>query len=94
MLKTLIPNSHNLYPLYTGRDFWWSLTRKPNKFMKHETIEEQLPMDSDELQHLDECNSEWVESWKAAAEKPTELEVHVFTPVAKKKRLVRIQTRR
>jgi hypothetical protein len=36
-------------------------------------------VDSDELQLLDECNSEWVEAWKAAAKQLTELEVHVST---------------
>ena len=44
----------------------------------HEIVGKQLSVDSDELQLLDECNCEWVDAWKAAAEQMTELELHVI----------------
>jgi hypothetical protein len=48
------------------------------KFADNKIIGKQLSVDSDELQLLDECNHEWVDAWKAAAEQMTELELHVI----------------
>jgi hypothetical protein len=73
------------------RNFWWNHTRKPNKFAKQKKVAEQFFVDSDELQHLDECDSEWVEAWKVAANQLIELEAHVSQPAEKQKRLVEIK---
>jgi hypothetical protein len=54
--------------------------RKPNKSVIHVTAGPQLIEDSDELQLLDECNFQWVEAWKAAAEESTELKAQVIMP--------------
>ena len=51
---------------------------EPKKFTGREIVGKQLSVDSDELQLLDECNYEWVDAWKAAAEQMTELELHVI----------------
>jgi hypothetical protein len=51
--------------------------RKPNKFVKQKKVAGQFFVDSDELQHLDECDSKWVKAWKVAENQLTELEVHV-----------------
>jgi hypothetical protein len=45
---------------------------EPRKLANNEIVRKQLSVDSDELQLLDECNCEWVDAWKAAAEQMTE----------------------
>jgi hypothetical protein len=52
--------------------------RKPKKSAKGELIGKEPTADPDELQLFDEFNSEWVDAWKAAAEKKGELDVYVF----------------
>jgi hypothetical protein len=78
------------------RNFWCNHTRKPNKFAKNETVDDQFSMvsDYDELQLLDECDSEWVEAWKEAAKQLSELMVHVFAPPEQERRLVERKKRR
>lgn len=69
-------------------------SRKPKKFAKNMTVEPQYSEDPDELQLLDECNSEWAEAWKALAKRPTDLEVFTLEPVEQQKKLARRQRRR
>jgi hypothetical protein len=58
---------------------------EPKKSEKLEVVREELIVDSDELQLLDECNREWVDAWKAAAEQMTGLELHVAEEPIRKK---------
>jgi hypothetical protein len=51
----------------------------PNKFARHETVELKSVEDPDELQMLDECDSRWVEAWKAAARQLNKLKVIAST---------------
>jgi hypothetical protein len=69
-------------------------SRKPKKFGKNITVEHQYSEDPDELQLLDECNSEWAEAWKAVAKRPTDLDVFTLEPVEQQKKLARRQRRR
>lgn len=45
-------------------------------------------MDSDESQLLDELNSEWVDSWKAAAKQKKKMEVPVARQAIRETKLV------
>ena len=66
---------------------------KSKKFVKHNEVEEQSYVDSDELQHLDECDCEWVEAWQAAADDLTELRLDVLSQEKKQERPVGIKKR-
>jgi hypothetical protein len=54
--------------------------RKPNKPVIHATPGPKLTEDPDEVQLLDECNSQWTEAWKTAAKKSTELKAQIIIP--------------
>jgi hypothetical protein len=64
-------------------------SRKPKKFARKITVEQQCSEDPDELQLLDECNSEWAEAWKAVAKRINDLEVFTLEPVEQQKKLAK-----
>jgi len=53
---------------------------KQNKFARHEAIWLHSTGDPDEMQLLDECDSEWVEAWKNAVKESTELKTRLISP--------------
>ena len=92
--KRIISNSQNLYVMRLRKDNWWNRTRKSKKFAEHKKIKRQFQADSDELQLLDECNTEWAEAWKDAAKQETELEVHVLRQEIEETKLVGTYTKK
>jgi hypothetical protein len=68
--------------------------RKPKKFVRQVTAKQSSSEDSDEMQLFDECNSEWVDAWKGAAERLAPLDVDIILPVEQEKKLVRNEKRR
>jgi hypothetical protein len=54
--------------------------RKPKKPVIHATPIPRLIEDPDDVQLLDECNSQWAEAWKAAAKESTELKAQIIIP--------------
>ncbi|MGD0405029.1 MAG: hypothetical protein ABSB10_00045 [Candidatus Bathyarchaeia archaeon] len=63
-------------------------TRKSKKYVEHEIVGQPFSVDSDELQLSDECNSEWVDAWKAAAKQTIEFELNVIAQTRQEKKLV------
>lgn len=57
-------------------------------------IEQSLSNDPDELQLLDESDSEWAKAWKGAAKQLNELEVYVIAPSKQEKKLTGSKKRR
>ncbi len=68
--------------------------REPNKYPTQPMVEERYSADSDELQLLDECNSEWVDAWKNAAKQLIELSMHIFARSGQQKMLARTKSAR
>jgi hypothetical protein len=89
IFQKMLSKIHRLYMIETQakNNKQGTNMKKVKENSKDETDADNFSIDSDQLQLLDEWNSEWVSVWKATS-KQTELEILVATPDIQEMQLV------